>query len=74
MSESRHKTPMSDAQRYRENAAECDRLALKSASEGTRAAFRKMAAEWRGLAADAERREAPVHPPGSGSDRSPEAD
>ena len=48
---------MSDAQRYRENAVECDRLAVKSVGEATRAAFRKMAAEWRALAADAEKRE-----------------
>jgi hypothetical protein len=54
---------MSDAQRYRENAAECDRLALKSVGESTRLAFSKMAAEWRALAADAARREAPLSPP-----------
>ena len=59
---------MSDAQRYRENAAECERLALKSVGESTRLSFHKMAAEWRTLAADAERREAPFQasppPPG----------
>lgn len=54
---------MSDAARYRENAAECERLAVKSVGEPTRAAFRKMAAEWRALAADVERRQAPPPPP-----------
>jgi hypothetical protein len=59
---------MSDAQRYRENAAECERLALKSVGESTRLSFRKMAAEWRALAADAERREGPPPPPSPSED------
>jgi hypothetical protein len=63
---------MSDAQRYRENAAECERLALKSVGESTRASFRKMAAEWRALAADAERRDAPFQAPPSAADDSKE--
>jgi hypothetical protein len=54
---------MSDAQRYRENAAECERLALKSVGEGTRLSFQKMAAEWRALAAQADRRETPFQAP-----------
>ncbi len=58
---------MSDAQRYRENAAECERLALKSVGESTRLSFQKMAAEWRALAADAARREGRLMaPPASG--------
>lgn len=53
---------MSDAHRYLHNAAECERLALKSVGESTRLSFLKMAAEWRALAADAERREASLRP------------
>jgi hypothetical protein len=59
---------MSDSQRYRENAAECERLALKSVGESTRLSFSKMAAEWRALAADAARREAPSPPPAQRGD------
>ncbi|HEY3811885.1 MAG TPA: hypothetical protein VGL66_01570 [Caulobacteraceae bacterium] len=54
---------MSDADRYRQNAAECDRLAQKATDDGARLAFRQMASEWRALAADAARREAPRQPP-----------
>jgi hypothetical protein len=54
---------MSDADRYRQNAAECDRLARKAADDRMRMAFRQLASEWRALAADAARREAPRQPP-----------
>ena len=55
---------MSDAQRYRENAAECERLASRSVGEPTRLAFKKMAQEWRVMAEKAEGREGviPVAP------------
>jgi hypothetical protein len=67
---------MSDAQRYRENAAECERLAQKSVGETTRASFTQMAAEWRSLAANAERREGAFKPPmaPANTDEPPKAD
>jgi hypothetical protein len=46
---------MSDADRYRQNAAECDRLAERSTDPDNRDGFRKLAREWFRLARDAER-------------------
>ncbi|HEY3811603.1 MAG TPA: hypothetical protein VGL66_00130 [Caulobacteraceae bacterium] len=46
---------MSDADRYRQNAAECERLAERSTDPDNRDGFRKLAGEWRRLARDAER-------------------
>jgi hypothetical protein len=44
-----------DAQRYRDNALECDRLALQCVDPQNRLAYMKLAREWRSLARDADR-------------------
>ena len=51
----RHTAPMSDAPRYRENAAECERLAGRSSDPDNRQGFLRLAHEWRSLAREAER-------------------
>lgn len=46
---------MSDAARYRQNAAECERLAERSSDPDNRDGFLRLAREWRSLARDLER-------------------
>jgi hypothetical protein len=46
---------MSDAARYRQNAAECERLAGRSSDPDNCEGFLRLAREWRTLAREAER-------------------
>jgi hypothetical protein len=46
---------MSDAARYRQNAAECERSADRSSDPENREGFLRLAREWRSLAREADR-------------------
>jgi len=50
---------MRDSDRYRENAAECERIARGTAIKSDKAEFEQMAEQWRALASRAESREIP---------------